>query len=327
MSTFLTSYCNATTDLQAVLATINDYDQKRLIAGWVEGVTNTYSVGSVGEVTVLYKNEQELGAAESAIEDVVSEGKWFYDDDLDLLTYYSTVTPGETDSMKAGQDWKTVKEEAVGRASEFVRAYLGNKQIIPRIGVGRQSETLRDYEDNIIQATAYIACSKLAESDSPELAERLMKKADDPETGFGLLNRIKSGEIALWNETTELYQSGKLVNLTYDNSSTGAIEDLRGSSTIAFDLIKVIIATGGTFIKGQASTVTYNVFVGDSTGLKNSQVISAVVIDGNWQTAAHGIEIKFSFGTYAANDEWEIEVRGDGIEAGTTLKSIKNRRI
>ncbi len=32
------------------------------------------------------------------------------------------------------------------------------------------------------------------------------------------------------------------------------------------------------------------------------------IISGQYQNAAHGVEIKFSAGVYVADDEWQVEV-------------------
>jgi hypothetical protein len=225
------------------------------------------------------------------------------------------------------RDWETVKTEAVNRASERVRSLLPNKQILPRVGVGTQSETLRDYEDNIIRATASLACSQLVYSVNAELATALELRIDDPDTDNGLLNRIKSSEIALWHEVTENVQEGILTVVSLNASTTGSIIDTKGKATTSFDIIKIIITAGGTFETGVASAVTYSIYIGDQTGLQTVVTMANTVIDGNYQYAAHGVYIRFSAGVYATNDTWNLELRGDPVEAGTTLYTITNRRV
>ena len=55
-------------------------------------------------------------------------------------------------------------------------------------------------------------------------------------------------------------------------------------------------------------------WIKDSDQLKNNQVITADKITGDYQTLAYGLQIRFGGNdeadTAAANDEWEVEVRG-----------------
>ena len=327
MSTILESYCNTTTDLQAIVSNINTYDQKRIIGAWTTPSTNLYKAGSVGNVEMLYRNNLELGAPESVVGDVDADGEWFYDSSLDELTLYSTSTPVSGALIEAGQDWSTVKTEAVARASEFVRSYLSNKQIISREGTNTESESLRDYEDNIIQATAHLACSMLVKHKDPELSTELRSFAIDLETKFGILNLIKSGELKLWNEVSINDNSGIVKVVSRNASSTGTIIDTKGVAVTEFDLIKVVIDTGGTFSPGSASGVIYSTYIGDSTGLKTVIAVNSETIDGAYQYIGHGLYVRFSPGVYTTNDEWEVEARGTKPESGSGIKSIRAVRV
>ena len=56
-----TAFCNNNTDLQGVLANINAYDRKRVLApNWVEsGTSNLYYLYNAGYVGQLYKDGAE----------------------------------------------------------------------------------------------------------------------------------------------------------------------------------------------------------------------------------------------------------------------------
>jgi len=327
MSTRWESYCNTTTDLFAVEPQIDSFDRKRIIQGFTLVSGSVYTKGNAGYIARLFRNGVDLGTAQATSGAVDTDGEWHYDSATDVLTICSSSNPNTVSTYEAGQVWSTLKTEAVARASEFVRAYLA-KPIIKRSGTGEMSESLRDYDDVIIMATAYLACSFLIDPYDMERGTALRMKAysglpDSP----GILDLIKRGDIALWNEITAGYNTGVPRVVTVDATTTGGIVETVGTATVAFDKVKVIIGTGGTITEGSASSVTYSVYVASSTGLKTSQAVSAAVVDCSYQPLAHGIWVRFSPGKYTANDEWEVEVRGGQPEAGTKARTIMLTRL
>lgn len=333
MSTYLESYCNITTDLYAVEPNIDGFDQKRRITGHSATVTeaspaDVYTYHNTGFVGMLYRDGAELGApqASAAAVDGALDGEWYYDAAGDFLKVASVADPDTAHELQAGQDWVTVKTEAVGRASEMVRSLCG-KPIMKRTGTGIQSETLREWEDIIVRSAATIAVADLVRPyDFPKAAElwSLVHTAN----GTGWLDMIRKGEIPLWNEVTPAKQEGIVREVAVSANSTGSIVDVQGTATVRWDAVKVVINTGGTFAKGTASTVTYSVWIGDSTGLKMLKVVDAQTITGAYQQMAHGLYIRFGAGVYTADDEWEVMCAGTEAEAGTGgLKSIQLRRF
>lgn len=322
MSTYLESYCNITTDLQAVEPNIDGYNQKRRITGHAavaaEGTpADVYTYYGTGFIGMLYRDGAEMGAAQAtagAVDGNV-DGEWYYDAAGDYLVFASVADPDTSHELQAGQDWVTVKTEAVGRASELVRSFAG-RPIMKRIGTGQQSETLREWEDIIVWSAATIAVANLIRPYDFDRAAALMALAHNAEN-TGWLDLIRKGEITLWNEQTPEKQQGLVREVSQNASSTGTIADVQGTATCRWDAVKVAIATGGTFAPGSASSVTYGVWVGDATGLKTVQVVTAAVIDGGYQTLAHGLYIRFGLGVYTAADEWEVICAGTEAEAGT----------
>lgn len=327
MSTRWESYCNTTTDLFAVEPQIDSFDRKRVIQGFTLVSGSVYTKGNAGYIARLFRNGADLGAAQSTSGAVDTDGEWHYDTSTDVLTICSSSNPNTVSTYEAGQVWSTLKTEAVARASEFVRAYLA-KPIIKRAGTGEKSESLRDYDDVIIMATAYLACSFLVDPYDMERGTALRMKAYDPAgTTPGLLDLIKSGQIALWNEITAGYNTGVPRVVSVDATTTGGIVETIGNATTSFDKVRVKIINGGTITEGSTSEVTYSVWVGSTAGLKTSQVVAAAVVDCSYQIMAHGIWIRFSPGKYVANDEWEVEVRGGQPEAGTKASSVTLTRL
>lgn len=331
MSSRWESYANTTTDLLQVEPQIDSFDTKRVVDGFTNFVDDIYTRGDVGYISALWRDGVALGAAQSTAGAVNTDGEWHYDSTTDLLTICSSENPDTVHRYQTGQVWADVKSSAVARASEFVRVYL-NKPILKRVGVGVQGESLREWDDVIIQATAYLACSYLIEPYDAEKAAALRLRAYNSEFGVGkfdsgLLDMIKRGDIALWHEVSRTFNSGAVREVSVNADSTGSIIDTVGKASTTFDLVKVIIKATETFTEGSASAVMFSVYTGSSTGLKTTLEQTDVVVNGSYQYLAHGIYGRFSPGKYTLDDEWEIEVRGSEPEVGVRAKSIELRRL
>lgn len=308
MSTFETAYCNITTDLSR----INDlqaFDRKRPITNWTVESSNVYKASSTGYISMLFENGAELGAAQANKAAVDSGTEWFWDSTLDEVYFYSTTNPN-LDLMEAGEDWITLKQRAVDEAGERIRSFL-NRPIYPRKGTGQQSASTRDYDWIIIHSNAVLAVSELIWDYDPEKALALEARIIDSEDENGLLDRLKRGEYALWNEVGLSKKGGIIRVIAEDATTTGGIIDVRGTPSVNWDVIKISIETGGTITLGSANTtVKYDTFTRDDTGIKTNQVIDAEVIDLGYQSVGRGMYVRFSAGIYVAADEWELEVSG-----------------
>jgi hypothetical protein len=73
----------------------------------------------------------------------------------------------------------------------------------------------------------------------------------------------------------------------------------------------------GTFSPGTASTVKYDVFTKDDTGLRRHKSVDAEVMNGDYQALAYGALIRFQAGVYTAADEWSITFQSDDVQMGT----------
>jgi hypothetical protein len=329
MSSYFESYCNITTDLQAVEPVIDSYDVKRELGGWaVTSVAKVYACFDCGHITKLYRDGEDLGAPEASQPDVRVDGQWYYDSDADVVYLYSTNDPATTHRLEAGRKWSDVKTEAVAHASDFVRAYV-SKPIIKRTGTGAQSESLRDYDDSIIRATAMLACARLIlphDAERAGLLERACYNPGNPNEP-GLLDLIRDGKLPLWNESSRITTNGDVRVVAVDATTTGTVADVEGSPAVHFDAIKLVIETGGTITDGSASTVTFSAYVGGTDGLKTVQVVDSETVNCQYQGIGHGMLARFTPGVYVADDEWEVIVRGDKEEAGTGRRTISLRRI
>ena len=332
MSTYEVAYCNAN-DLQAILPSIGEYQRKHVLTGWAaEGTSNVYQCASVGDVTLLYRDGVELTSVANltTLKSNATDGEFVYVSASDIVYIYSSTSPITAHIMEKGKDFSDVQDQAINRGSELVRSIVG-KPIYPKKGTGYQDESLRDYDEVIILSTAGIAVSMMVRPYDRELADEIEKKYNDPETGLGYLQLIRSGDMDLHNEITYSLQKGELLEVSLNASTTGGIVDLDGEAT-ASDIFKVWISddgnsgSGASFAYGSASSVKYSVAIGDSTGLMIQTVVDGDEINGQEQSLAHGLSGFFTPGAYYTNDTWYVQCRSGAVESHDALKTIEARR-
>jgi hypothetical protein len=195
-----------------------------------------------------------------------------------------------------------------------------------RVDPSLPREQLKDksgnYDYMVIRTVGLIAaCFLIRTKDhKSELAASFMEEV---ENNLSLLNE---GKAALsWQNTSDASQ-GIIRDVSYTSGKIRPV-DTRGEYGGTWDLIKVKIGTGGVI-----GTATYNVFVKDSDGLKNSQIVTNEKITGDFQPLHYGLQIRFAGDTDStvatADDEWEIEVSGrQEYVDSSDMKAVKLTRV
>ena len=311
------TYCTHR-QLKDVFPQVDSFDNKRALYGWNEVTTNKYAAHNSGLTTQLFADGEDLGAAQSAHTDLNVEGEWFYNSAEDITYYYSASNPNDK-LMEAGEEFSALITRITANASRYLDAKLDPN--LPK-------EQLKDKEGNfdyiIIRTTALIAATFLIRSHDPqsEIADSLMEDAQ------GNIDALNKGGAALSWQTTGDSSKGVIRDVSY---TSGAIRpvDTRGRWSGSWDLLKVIITTGGVL-----GTAKYSVYTKDSDKLKNNQVVTDEVITGDYQPLAGGLQIRFggSSDSSTANvsgtaDEWEIEVSGYAEEVdNSAINSVKMTR-
>ena len=302
-------------ELKRVFPQLDSFDNKKQIYGWTEVSSNKYGAHNSGIVTQLFADGEDLGPAQSAHTDLNVEGEWFYNSAEDVLYYYSASTPLDK-LMEAGEEFTTMVTQYRTDASRYLDSMLDPN--MPK-------EALKDKEGNfdyiIIRSTALIAANFMIKSHDPnsELANALMAEA------MMNIENINEGKAALSWQVTRDSSQGIIRDVTYTAGQVRPV-DTRGEWSGTYDLIKVKIGTGGVL-----GTATYNVYIKDGDKLKNQQIITNKVINGDYQELAGGLEIRFAgstdSSTATANNEWEIEVFGrHEVVDASEGKSIKMTR-
>jgi hypothetical protein len=314
---YLTAFCNNSTDLQAVVGDIDKFDRKRVLASnWSTTATsNLYSLSGTGYVSQAFVDQAEV----TMVTDTPNaNGEAQYVASTDTLQYFvtsSSVSALNNAVVEAGQDWDGLKTTVCKEQADFMRSYL-NRPIYKRNNSNYQGASDRSYDFVVIRCNAILACADLLRSHNPEKALELEELALGDN---GMLTRLKRKELVMWNETSYRSESGVISEIALNGSSTGYIEDvkLHKPPSVDYDEVRVVISTGGSFSVGSASNVKYDVYTKNDQGLKMHKVLDAEVMNGDYQALAYGAEIRFQAGSYTASDEWSITFQSDSIPIGS----------
>tara|TARA_B100000508_G_scaffold140433_1_gene141426 strand:+ start:936 stop:1922 length:987 start_codon:yes stop_codon:yes gene_type:complete len=327
MSTYQPAFCNITTDLAFIEPNIAEYDGKRSLPGnfTTTNTSNLYQLNNTGFIDQLYKDGVEMT---SVTDTPNADNEYNYSASTDSVQFFlasSSVSALNSSVFEASQDWATLKTEAVNRASDFVRSYLPFP-IYPNKGVGTADATGSDFPEIIVRSTAIMAVESLVRPYDFERAEQIKSQAmNDEETGF--LDRLRKGEITLYQSEDESKYRGILRPVSINANTTGGIVDIKGKSSYSWDVIKIIITNGGLFTAGvENTTVKFSSFVGNENGLKLEQMASDEIIDGYWQLVGHNMYVRFSPGLYTTSDEFELEVSGHIDQRLSAIKTVSTSR-
>ena len=297
------AYCT-NTELRDVFPSIDEFDTKTTIYGWVVHSGDVYKAEDCGLVTQLFANGKNLGDAESAVDDVSTTDEWYYEDDV--VYYYSTSNPNDL-LMESGEDWGDVRTRVISNASKYLDSRVDSN--LPREQFKYQDG---DYDYIIVRTTALLACSFLIRASQPtsEIAEALF---DEAEKNIVSLNE---GSTKLSWQTTGDASKGVVREKTV--SGNVRIVDTRGEYTGIYDRIGVKITTGGAL-----GTAVYSYWAKDSENLgaenmnNSDDATYSDEINGQYQPIGNGLYIRFAGDTgdeATLNDKWEIEVHGRNEE-------------
>ena len=245
-----------------------------------------------------------------------ANGDWLYDSDNDFLITKQASDPTDN-RCESGEDWGTHQTDILAKASRYFDSYIDNS--LPR-QMWKNDEGVYDYI--VIRTVAQIGAYFLISAHDPENEDALKLK----EEYESVLDKINEGGIKLGFEKSADSSQGIIREIT--GAGTLKPVDLRGRySGSIYDKIRLQIITGGVI-----GTATYSVWVAgnDKLGInKGSQVITAQIITGAYQTLSGGLQVRFgasstvgTAGTVTdildasgtANDVWEVEVFAIGEE-------------
>ena len=262
-----------------------------------------------GYVSVLFKDSIDLGSEHSATPDASNPWRWVEADDK--IEYYeasTSVANLNASIWESGVDFNTLLTDITQKASRYFES---------RVDYSTAIEGAYDREGKypyiVIRCTAIIGVVLLLKSHDPSnpIIESFEAEIDE------IIEGINSGKITVTHQITADSSKGIIRDVYYTSGSIRPVE-LRGRASLdGFDLIKLIISTSGAI-----GTAKYDVFVRGNDTLKSEQVVHGEIINGNFQTLAYGLDVRFAGGTDSSTantttqaDEWEIEVYGSEMDA------------
>ena len=305
-------------DLKDVFPSIDSFDTKTSLYGWVVHSGSRYKAENCGLVTQLFASGENLGTAQAGSSSVTTNGQWYYTDDV---CYYYNDTNNPNDLlMESGEDWGDIRTRYISNAGKYLDSMLD--AMLPR-------EQFKDQDGNydyiIVRTTALLACSFLIRASDPtsEIATMLFDEADKN------IASLNDGKTKLSWQTTGDASMGVI----REGSVSGSLRivDTRGQYSGVYDRIGVKITTAGVM-----GTSVYSYWSGDSSNIGSERMnnaessTSSNTVNGAYQSIGNGLEIRFAGDTgdsATLNDYWEIEVIGKGeVVDNGTLKSIRMSR-
>ena len=242
------SYCT-NRDLKDVFPSIDEFDTKTTLYGWVVDSGSRYKAENSGLVTQLFANGENLSTAESSSSNVSSNGKWYYVDDV--AYYYNDATNPNDMLMESGDDWGDIRTRYISNSSKYLDSRLDGN--LPR-------EQFKDQDGNydyiIVRTTALLTCSFLIRASNPtsEIADALFNEA---ELNIASLN---DGRTKLSWQTTGDSSMGIIREKVV--SGNLRVVDTRGAYSGVYDKIGVKVTTAGAI-----GTAQYSYWAGNSDPL------------------------------------------------------------
>tara|TARA_R100000900_G_scaffold83683_1_gene65904 strand:+ start:1640 stop:2590 length:951 start_codon:yes stop_codon:yes gene_type:complete len=296
------AYCT-NRDLKDIFPSIDEFDTKTALYGWVVHSSNLYRADNSGLVTQLFANGQDLGSAQANSGVVDSNGEWFYESSLDAVYYYNSATNPNDMLMESGDDWATLKTRYISNAEKYLDSRLDGR--LPR---KQFKDKDGNYDYMIVRTTALLACSFLIRANDPtsEIANALFEEADRN------IASLNDGSTKLsWQVSGD---SSKGVIRQVSVSGSINLVDTRGHYYDIYDRVGVKITTAGAM-----GTAKYSVWHKDADNLgaermNNGDTADYVeTINGQYQPLTDNIYIRFAgdtADTATLNDKWEIEFFG-----------------
>jgi hypothetical protein len=300
---------------------MDEFDAKTAIYGWEETDTSDrYRSRDSGLVTQLFADGRDLGSQESNESGVSSNNKWYYDSAGDTIYYFNDAADGDPNDklMEAGEDFSTLITRIMKNSSRYVDS---------RIDAGIPRDAFKDKEGNydyfLVRTASLVSIYFLINSMNPgsDVAEKFLAEAN-----FNI-DQINTGKTKLSYQVTGDSASGVLREVVSPQAGNALyIVDTRGHYTGIYDLMKIVISTAGAI-----GTAKYDVYHGDSTGLKQNKAVDAELITGKYQSVGGGLQVRFSGSTDAStatvNDEWELECWGQYESLDDSPGSGTNTRL
>jgi len=315
------AYCT-NRDLKDIFPSIDEFDTKTAIYGWVVHSGSLYRADNSGLITQLFANGQDLGDAEANSGEVNVNGEWYYESTLDAVYYYNSATNPNDMLMESGDDWATLKTRYISNAEKYLDSRLDGR--LPR---KQFKDKDGNYDYILVRTTALLACSFLIRASDPisQIADSLFEEAEK-----NILSLNEGSTKLSWQVSGDSSQ-GVIREVSVGGNVR--LVDTRGQYHDVYDRVGVKITTAGAF-----GTAKYSVWEKDADNLgaermNNGDTADYIqTINGQYQPLAGSVDIRFAgdtADTATLNDKWEVEFFGKNesvLDAGMPYSIRMTRR-
>ncbi len=283
---------------------------RRPIYGWGAAVSSIYPAYGTGNITVLFQAGEDLGAAESVVGDLNTEGEWFYDATTDKLSLYTATDPS-TLLMEAGEDKATYLLAIRASVSGIIDSLLDAKHQTPV-----PKDKSGNYDAAIVQATAYKWAEVITQGRNPELSERYRLLLHNPEK-TGIIDGINGGWIKLRSEVDKDASQGEIAEV---GSISGGVHLTRSGGTYTgtrHDTLKIVVSTTGIEGAGKFKVFGWDEDNDLSKNLEWTDSGGELIKFFQKHFIGNGLWIMFEGDdgdSATSGDEWELEIWGDDVE-------------
>ena len=288
---------------------VSDADSKRQVYGWTLLSSNKYISDNTGNITQLFMDGADLGAAQSDAASVNSNYKWYYLASDDRVYLYNDASDPNDLIMESGFDNATYYDQMLVDASMELNNLLDARFATPLPKVAQIDQNTasnaqaKEYDALVIKMTCYICASNaLRANGEVEQADYYYDQVSNAER-TGMADRLNAGEFKLSHEVDAKDRLGK-VNIKSVSGSMDIIET--GGSYVgeAYDLLKITCTTGGAYGVAKVKVEYYG------NDKLFGQESDPDFVTGGLQSLSGlgGLLVRFQGASMTADDYWEIEV-------------------
>ena len=291
---------------------VTDADSKRQVYGWTLLSSNKYIADNTGNISQLFMDGADLGAAQSDAASVNSNYKWYYLASDDRVYLYNDAADPNDLIIEAGFDNATYYDQMLVDASMELNNLLDARYPTPLPKVAQidqntaSNSQLKEYDALVIKMTCYLCASNtLRAIGELEQADYYYNQVSNAER-TGMADRLNAGEFKLSYEVDAKDRLGKVNN----KSVSGSMDIVEtGGSYVGepYDILKIVCTTGGAYGVAKAKVQYY----GDDKLF--GQESDPDIITGGLQTISGlgGLLVRFQGASMTADDSWEIEVASE----------------
>jgi hypothetical protein len=314
-------YCNTTTDLQYVLADIEQFNGIRTIETFTatSGQDKTFDKRATGHVGIVYEDGVPLTEKTSIATVQATASTYWYDSTNDILYVHCSddADPDTHTITVASEDWATLKTFMSERAFQQLENMLDPKYPRPLPFAAEQYND-KNYDSDIVEAAARLTCINIIRHTKPDskLIKRLQDAVWNAKEEIGVIWEYSKGLRTFSFECTGDQFNGNVKTITRDASSSGLIYVVGSGNRSSREVISVKIVVGGAV---KTATWKYSL---DNQASWSSTITTSI----QYMYLINDIYLKFE-GTFVADDEWLITIAGDPENITSPgMHSIKMRR-